>query len=405
MSIFAQSPLHTVGREEKSDCLIELQLASSGGRAIKVHSSVQELYGNQIRITLESALDFFAISHGKLVIRDFGALDHVLKARIEAAVRAACGDQVPALLPEPRIALPPKPASRLRRSRLYLPGNQPDLALNAGLFQADAIILDLEDSVAPPHKAAARILVRNTLASIDFGRSERIVRINPLSSPYGQDDLLQIVAAQPDTLLIPKCENAVDIRSVEERVSQLEQTHGIDRKISFMPLIESARGVMMAQEIAFASERNCALCFGAEDFSADIGAERSQEGKESLVARSLIVLAAKAARIQVLDTVYSDVENITGLIESTRESLQLGFDGRGVIHPSQIRPIHDIFSPSAEQIEKARLIIQAVEEAKSKGSGVAALGSKMIDAPVVARAQKVLSMARAAGLLEPDRES
>ncbi len=404
MSQSAQAQIITVGREEKSDCLIELHLAKSGGRVIEINSSVRELFGDQILHCLETALDFFSMHHCKLIIRDQGALDHIIKARVEAAVRTAQPAIDKRLLPAAPVDLPAKQATRLRRSRLYLPGNQPDLALNAGLFRADAVILDLEDSVAPPHKAAARILVRNTLMAVDFGRSERIVRINPLSTSEGETDLQQIVPAQPDTLLIPKCEKVADVQAVERLVQELEQQHGIERPIELMPLIETAQGVLNAREIALASKRNCALCFGAEDFTADIGAERSQEGKESLVARSLIVLAAKAARLHALDTVYADVENIDGLLASTRESLQLGFDGRGVIHPSQIQPIHQIFTPTVEQIEKSRLIIQAVEEASAKGSGVACLGSKMIDAPVVARAQKVLAMARAVGLLNEGEE-
>ncbi len=167
-----------------------------------------------------------------------------------------------------------------------------------------------------------------------------------------------------------------------------------------MPLIETAKGVLHAYEIATASSRNVALCFGAEDFTADLGVERTVEGREHYVARSLIVLAAKAAGIQAIDTVFSDVGDMSGLTASAREAMAQGFDGKGVIHPSQIKPVHEAFCPSPEQIDKAQKIVAALEEARAKGLGVVSLGSKMIDAPVVARAQKILERARAHGVLK-----
>ena len=390
-------PNGRAGRDEKSDLLVEIEIHPEGGLEIEVNSSVKALFGKAITATAAAALKELGIGHARVTINDKGALDWVIRARIEAAARAA-GHKA-GLKPHAGALRPPAERNRLRRTRLYLPGSNPDLMLNAHLFGADCLILDLEDSVAPPEKFATRILVKHALAALEFGSSECIVRINPLSTSYGVEDLEEIAGAAPDTLLIPKCETAADVSAVEERVAALETKAGLAQPLLFMPLIETAKGVLHAYEIATASSRNIALCFGAEDFTADLGVERTVEGKEHYVARSLIVLAAKAAGIQAIDTVYSDVQDVEGLSASAREAMAQGFDGKGVIHPSQIKPVHEAFCPSPEQIERAQKIVAALEEAKAKGLGVVSLGTKMIDAPVVARAQKILERARAHGVL------
>ena len=284
-------------------------------------------------------------------------------------------------------------SQKLRRSRLYMPGNNPYLSQNAFLFGADCIILDLEDSVPPSEKFDTRILVREILRNVDFGGTEKTVRINQMSSPYGRDDLEEIIPALPDAIFIPKAETADDIRIVDEIVAEIKAKHKIDKEIFYMPIIESAKGVWNAFDIASASENVVLLAFGAEDFTRDIGAQRTREGKEQFVARSMVVLGAKAAGVQASDTVWSDIEDVEGLRNSTIEAKELGFDGKGAIHPSQVDIINEIFSPTPDEIEYAKKVIAAFEEAKSRGDGVIAIGRKMIDAPIVARAQRILEMA------------
>ncbi|MCK4549333.1 MAG: CoA ester lyase [Candidatus Krumholzibacteria bacterium] len=308
----------------------------------------------------------------------------------------------PGCLPGRKVEYGPPRRERLRRTRLYMPGNNPDLMRNGGLFGADSVILDLEDSVSPGEKDAARLLVRNTLLTIDYFDCERIVRINPLSTEYGADDLEMVVPYGVDTILVPKCETAGDIKAVEEIIAGLEKKHSLGYEVLIMPLIETAKGILNAYEIGAASDRVVALCFGAEDFSADISTERTKEGAESFTARSLLVLGAKAAGVQVIDTVFSDVQDEEGLIASTKEAMALGFEGKGVIHPAQIAPIHAVFSPTPKRIEYAKKVVAAIEKARSEGSGVATLGSKMIDAPIEARARKILRLAEALGLLEEE---
>ena len=390
------------GTDIKSDVIVEIERREKGGIDLQVESTVGALFGRQIRQVVLSTLEKLGVTDAAVRLQDKGALDWVIQARVEAAVRRLWPVQGAGVLPERKVRWEHSAKDRLRRTRLYLPGNNPDLMLNAGLFGPDAIILDLEDSVAPSEKDAARVLVRNALLQVDFMQSERIVRINPMNTEYGPADLEMVVPVAPDTLLIPKCEVVEDVASVAQKLDELEAEHSVPWRIHLMPLIETARGVWNAYDIAAASDRVVALAFGAEDFTADIGAERTPEGKESFVARSLIVLGAKAAGVQAIDTVYSDVQDVEGLIKSTEESVALGFDGKGVIHPSQIEPIHRVFTPSEERIEYAKRVIEALKEAEARGSGVATLGTKMIDAPIVARARKILRLAKAMGLVSEE---
>jgi citrate lyase subunit beta/citryl-CoA lyase len=333
--------------------------------------------------------EFFEIKNLKIYLEDYGALPFTLAARFELAIKR--------LFPniEKEFLLPFNPNSqygtkkeRFRRSRLYLPGNQPKLFINAGLHKPDGIILDLEDSVSPQEKDAAQLLVRNALRSVDFYGAERMVRINQL--PRGIEDLKFVVPHNVHVILIPKCESAEDVLSVKEETDKIRKAHKIRKKIYFMPIIESAKGILNAYEIASASQDVCAIAIGLEDYTADIGAQRTNEGKESFYARSALVNAAKAAGVQAIDTVFSDVNDMEGLRASVLEAKSLGFDGKGCIHPRQIKVVHEAFAPTEEEIEKAKKIVAAFEEAKEKGLGVVSLGSKMIDPPVVKRAINTL---------------
>ncbi|MDZ7860505.1 MAG: citrate lyase acyl carrier protein [Candidatus Krumholzibacteriota bacterium] len=389
------------GREgKKNDLLVKMEAKKSGSVSVSIESKVMSMYGDQIEATVRETLKTLGVKHCRVEVSDNGAFDYVIQARVEAAARRLYDIEEPGCLPERKVPRRKPGKERLRRTRLYMPGNNPSLMYNGGIFGADCVILDLEDSVAPAQKDAARILVRNTLLSVDFGEAEKIVRINPLSSRYGRCDIETVLPAGPDTILIPKSENARDIRDVEEITGEIEQREGLKNKTFLMPLIETAAGVLSAREIAEASGRVVALCFGAEDFTADMGVSRTRSGKESFVARSLLVIGARAAGVQAIDTVFSDIKDTEGLIESAREAKDLGFAGKGVIHPSQIEPVHDVFAPGIEEIEYARKVVSAIDEAREKGSGVATIGRKMIDAPIEKRARKVLSIAETLGLID-----
>lgn len=387
------------GSNVRSDCYIEIELKKSGGLKIDLKSKVDSMFGDSIRTQVKEMSDYFELKHANILIEDAGALPFTLAARFELAVKKLFPEIEKEYLPEFNKKNKYKTTKeRLRRSRLYLPGNEPKFYPNAGLHKPDGIILDLEDSVAPSEKESAQLLVRNALRSVDFYGAERMVRINQL--PKGLDDLRFIVPHNVHVILIPKVESADQVKDVEKNVEMLKKEFKVKDDIYFMPIIESALGVMKSYEIASASKYNCALAVGLEDYTADIGVERTNDGKESIFARSMIVNAAKAAKIQAIDTVFSDVTDMDGLKQSVIEAKSIGFEGKGCIHPRQVKIVNETFQPTESEIEKAKKIVLAFEDAEAKGLGVVSLGSKMIDAPVVKRARRIVKLAEENKLLK-----
>ncbi len=389
------------GESVRSDCYIELEIKESGGIKLNFQSKVESMYGQSIRELILDLSKFFSLKNAKITIEDYGALPFTIAARFETVIkRALPRTKKEYLLPFSKKSTYKTTKDRLRRSRLYLPGNEPKYFINAGLHEPDGLILDLEDSVAPSQKDAAQLLVRNALRSVDFYGGERMVRINQL--PKGLDDLKFIVPHNVHVILIPKCESAEQVVEIQKEVANLKAQHNIKNEIYFMPIIESAKGVLKSYEIASSSKQICALAIGLEDYTADIGTQRTEDGKESFFARSMVINAARAAGIQPIDTVYSDVSNMDGLRASVLEAKSLGFEGKGCIHPRQIKVVHDAFAPTTEEIEKAKKIVLAFEDAEKKGLGVVSLGSKMIDPPVVKRAQKTINLALLNKLISND---
>jgi citrate lyase subunit beta/citryl-CoA lyase len=390
------------GKEVRSDLHVFFELRDCGGLEIDLQSRVSIYYGENIRRQAAETLAQLGIQHAYLKITDEGALPFAISARIEAAVKRAIPDLKHRATP-PSMRLPaPSAKDRLRRSRLYLPGNEPKYFINAGLHAPDAIILDLEDSVHAAEKDAARFMVRNALRTVDFIGSERMVRINQL--PLGLADLEEIIPQSPDVILIPKVETAAQISEIDARITAILSAESINRAIWLMPIIESALGVENAFEIAKASPRNCALTIGLEDYTADLGVAKTREGTETLYARQRLVNAARAAGIAAIDSVFGDVGDMDALKLWAERSRAMGFEGMGCIHPLQIRVIHQAFAPSTIEIEKALKIVAAFDEAQRQGLGVVSLGSKMIDPPVVHRALKLVERARSMGLV-PQEEA
>ncbi len=383
----------------RSDCLIRFTPKSKGGIKIRMQSKVEKLYGRSITALAEKTLTELWVVNGLLEIVDNGALPFVLQARIETAVKAALPDIEAESLPEMKAhALYGSTRDRFRRSRLYIPGIQPKLMLNAGIHKPDGIILDLEDSVAPSEKTAGRYIVRNALRVLDFFGAERMVRIN--QGERGLQDLEAVVPQNVHTILIPKVETAAQLKAVDDHIRQICERCDRSEPVFLMPILESALGILNALAIAQASPNNVALAIGLEDYTADLGTQRTSGDNESFFARSMLVNAARAAGMQPIDTVYSDVSDTAGLVKSVREAKAMGFDGKGCIHPRQIRPIHEAFAPSEDEIDRAKEIVLAFDEAGRLGKGVVTLGSKMIDPPVVKRAQHSIDLAIASGKLE-----
>ncbi|MDF2548864.1 MAG: citrate lyase subunit beta [Anaerosolibacter sp.] len=283
--------------------------------------------------------------------------------------------------------------SRLRRTMLYVPGNHPGMIRDAHIYGADSIMFDLEDSVSLREKDAARMLVYHALRTLDYGNTELVVRVNGLNTPYGRVDFEAMVAARPNAIRLPKAETPDDIREADELITQLEELHGIEYgKIKLMAAVESALGVLNAYQIATASKRLIGIAIGAEDFVTDLKTTRSDDGIELLAARSQILFAARAAGIDALDTVFSDVNDEAGFMQEVKLIKQLGFDGKSIINPRQIEIVHRIFTPTEEEVRKSVRIIEAIKEAEEKGSGVVSLDGKMIDKPIVERARRVLQL-------------
>ena len=387
--------------ETRSDCRVVFEPRSSGGIELELQSKVASYYGDSIQNDARAVLKALGIEHARLLIEDAGALPYTIAARIEAAVRRAGLAKNKRFLPHPsktgQGGAPETARDRMRRSRLYLPGSEPKYFVNAALHGPDAVILDLEDSVHPADKDAARLLVRNALRAVDFGACERMVRINQL--PLGLEDLDEIVRELPDLILIPKVEEARQVQAVDQRIAAIQAAHKIERSLWLMPILESALGIENAFAIATASPRNVALTIGLEDYTADLGVVKTREGSESLFARQRLVNAARGASLQAIDSVYGDIGDMEGLLAWGRNARAMGFEGMGCVHPLQIAVIHQAFAPSEQEIERALRIVAAYDDAKKRGVGVVSLGSKMIDPPVVNRALKLVERAEHMGLV------
>lgn len=288
---------------------------------------------------------------------------------------------------------------RLRRTMMFVPGNNPGMMADAHIYGPDSIMLDLEDSVSMHEKDTARLLVYNALKTIDYGHTEMVVRINPLNTPYGKKDIEAVVKAGVHVVRMPKTETADEVREVEAEIEKVEREIGAVGRTRIMAAIESALGVVNAYDIATSSPRMMGIALGAEDYCANLKTQRSKEGDELRLARETIVVAARAAGIDALDTVYSNLNDMETFRREVEYIKTLGFDGKSIINPRQIEVVNEVFTPTEKDIEKAKAIVAAIKEAEKKGSGVIALNGKMIDRPVVIRAERTITLAKAAGLL------
>ena len=395
------------GPDVRSDLWVELEPRTSRGIELDIKSKVDFMYGEANRKLVLDTLKTLGVENARVTIEDTGALPFVIMARLETAVRRSSfivhrSSFLPA--PGPSFARP-SARDRWRRSRLYLPGNEPRFMLNARIHKPDAVILDLEDSVPPEDKDAALLVVRNALYALDFGDCERMVRINQL--PAGLEEVEALVQAGVNVLLIPKCESGEQVKEVDARItsSLAPSPSPLAPDVWLMPIIETCEGMFKAREIAAASPRIVALTYGLEDYILDLGGIKTPAGLESLWARSQVANAAKAAGLQAIDTVFADIEDMNALRQSCRAAKEHGFEGKGCIHPRQVPVVNEEFTPSAAEIEKAQRIVLAFKEAQAQGRNVVSVESKMIDPPVVERALRTIAMAVSLGRLSADWSS
>ncbi|WP_218661424.1 citrate (pro-3S)-lyase subunit beta [Streptococcus dysgalactiae] len=291
---------------------------------------------------------------------------------------------------------------RLRRTMMFVPGANAAMLRDAPLFGADSVMFDLEDSVSLKEKDTSRALVHFALKTFDYSSVETVVRVNGLDS-CGALDIEAVVLAGVNVIRLPKTETAQDIVDVEAVIERVERENGIEvGRTRMMAAIESAEGVLNAREIAKASKRLIGIALGAEDYVTNMKTHRYPDGQELFFARSMILHAARAAGIAAIDTVYSDVNNTEGFQNEVRMIKQLGFDGKSVINPRQIPLVNEIYTPTEKEIDHAKQVIWAIREAESKGSGVISLNGKMVDKPIVERAERVIALATAAGVLSEE---
>lgn len=290
---------------------------------------------------------------------------------------------------------------RARRTMMFAPANNPKMLVTAHLYGPDCVLFDLEDAVKYADKDAARDLLAEALKVVDYGDTEIFARINPLSTEFGKDDVRVLVPAGLRKMRLAMCETPEQIKELDQLLTEVEKEHGIENgDCKIQCSLETPLAVMNAVSIATASPRVTSISFGAEDFTRTMGAERTKEGKELFVARTMVVMAAAIAGVDAIDTVWSDLDDEEGFKEEVKTSMNLGFAGKSCIHPSQVKIVHKIFTPNKEELEKSLEIVKAAEAANINKGGVITVNGKMVDIPVIAKAEKVVRLAKSAGMIK-----
>ncbi|MDF7638988.1 aldolase/citrate lyase family protein [Lactobacillus sp. ESL0791] len=292
---------------------------------------------------------------------------------------------------------------RLRRTMMFVPGNNPAMIKDAGIYGADSIMLDLEDAVSLTEKDAARMLVYNAIKTVDFGGAEIVVRVNGQDTPFYDEDVKAMVKAGVDVIRLPKTESAEMIQKLVKDMEKAEEEYGVEKgSIGVMAAIESAKGVLNSPTIATSTSLMMGLAVSGEDYTADMHTHRYPDGRELEFARNMVLQSARAADVYAFDTVFSNMKDTEGFYRETKYIYELGYDGKSLVNPRQIPMVNKVFNPSKEEIENAKNVENAIREAKAKGSGVISMNGKMVDKPVVAKATRVLETAKASNLIDEE---
>ncbi len=298
----------------------------------------------------------------------------------------------------------PKPERfRLRRTMMFMNAQKPGLIKDAYIYGVDSIMLDLEDAVAENQKDAARFSLYHALKTIDYGDTEVIVRINGLDTPHWQEDIRVCVAGGADGIRIAKCESAQDVLTVEKAVEAAEKEFGVEvGRTLLMAALESPKGILNAYEICAASPRMFGVAISGGDFRKCMQTKPTASGIDMVTARGMMLIAARAVGIQCFDTVFTDLDDMEGFINETKQNKEMGFDGKSLINPKQIRPVHEIFAPTEKEVMQAELMVRAFREAAAQGIGVFTVNGKMVDVAFIPGAERTLKLAKACGMYEGD---
>lgn len=292
---------------------------------------------------------------------------------------------------------------RLRRTMMFVPGNNPAMVKDAGIYGADSIMFDLEDSVSLSEKDAARVLVYEALQTQDYGNAELVVRVNGQDTEFYANDVKAMVKAGIDVIRLPKAESADMVKQLETDILAAEKEFGREEgSTHLMSAIESAKGVLNAPQIAAASDRMIGIALSAEDYTTDMKTHRYPDGAELEFARNMVLHAARAAGVAAFDTVFTNMDDTEGFYRETEYIHQLGFDGKSLVNPRQIEMVNKVYEPTEKEVLNAKNVINAIEEARLKGSGVISMNGQMVDRPVVLRAQRVMRLAKASNLVNEE---
>lgn len=281
---------------------------------------------------------------------------------------------------------------RVRRTMMFLPANNASMLNDAYIYKPDSIMIDLEDSIAISKKDEARMLAHYALKMIDYKGIETVVRINSLDTPFAKEDINAVVSSGVDVIRLPKTDSKKDVLDAINLIQEAELRYETGKQTLIMAAIESPLGLINSYDIAASSCRMMGIALGGEDYVTNLGVNRTKDGKELFYARSKIVAVAKSVGIACFDTVYSDLSDMQGFEKEVRLIKQLGFDGKSVIHPNQIDIVNKVYTPSSEEIENAKKILEAIKEQKNLNNGVITINGKMVDKPIITRALKTIEL-------------
>ena len=390
------------GTLESSDAQVTVE-PGEGSLELDLSSSVMNQYGRQIKATVLDTLERLGVTDARVTVVDKGALDCTLKARWSARCSAAA-ERRSRIFPGEVWCDDPSSQTerfRLRRTMMFMNAQKPGLIKDAYIYGCDSIMLDLEDAVAENQKDAARFSLYHALKSVDYGDTEVIVRINGLDTPHWLEDVRVCVAGGADGIRIAKCESAQDVKTVEAAVTAAEEEFGVEQgRTLLMAALESPRGILNAYEICAASERMFGVAISGGDLRKCLQTSPQRDGVDMLWARGQVILAACAAGIQCFDTVFTDLDDQEGFEAEVLQNKAMGFDGKSLINPKQIRFVHQVFAPSQKEIIQAEKILRAYREQSAAGVGVFTVDGKMIDIAFIPGAERTLKLARACGMYD-----
>lgn len=392
------------GTIDSGDVLVTVE-PGNGVLDLSFSSTVANAYGRQIKQTVTEVLAALDVTNAKIKVADKSAHDSAIRARLECALYRSCEpvEKYPWNLNKNPLRRPKPEKFRLRRTMMFLSAQKPSHIKDPTIYGEDSLMLDLEDAVAVGEKDAARFSMYHAMTSIDYGKTEMIVRINALDTPYWKEDIRACVAAGIDGVRIAKCESAQDVKTIEDALLAAEKEFGVEQgRTLIIAALETPLGILNAYQVATASQRLFGIAISGGDLRRTLQVEESASGIELLQSRGMVVLAARAAGVQCFDTVNTHLSDVEGFEKEVQMIKEMGFDGKSIVNPKQIAPVHKIFTPTEKEVEKAEKIVRVLCENTDKGTGVFMMDGKMLDIAFLPGAKRTLALAKVCGIYKGD---